>query len=345
MAAAQFDGDTAARERIARHGQEMADANNPQVGERALNITDGTGGEFVPPIYLQDQWIGLPRARRPVADLLSPLPLPPNTDTINIPKVATGTTVAVQTDGGAVNQTGLTDTHVTAAVQTIAGMQDVSQQLVDLSAPGIDTVIWDDITRAYDTQVEQLVLNGAVTNAKGLLQLAGVNSRTYVDATPTVPELYPKLAGGIADVHTNVFESPQAIIMSPLRWAWILASLDASQRPFVVPVGQPGFNALALQNTVAAESVVGQIMGIPVIVSASVPQTLGAGTEDAIIVLRADEVRAWEGESPRLRVFGEVLSGTLQVRFQLYNYYAIMCGRLPKAISTITGTGLIAPTF
>jgi HK97 family phage major capsid protein len=216
---------------------------------------------------------------------------------------------------------------------------------VDLSAPGIETVIWDDITRAYDTKVEALVLTGTVTNAKGLLQLAGVNSRTYVDATPTVPELYPKLAAAIADVHTNVFESPNVIVMGPLRWAWILASLDTQNRPLVVPVGQPGFNAAALQQHVAAEAIVGQIMGLPVVVSATIPQTLGAGTEDAIIVMRADEVRAWEGQTPRLRVFGEVLSGTLQVRFQLYNYYAIMAGRLPKAITTITGTGLIAPTF
>jgi len=172
MAESQFNGSSEARERMERHGKQMQDANNPRVGKRALNITDGTGGQFVPPVYLQDEWIGLPRARRPVADAIGAMPLPPGTDTINIPKVSTGTTVAVQTDGGSVNATDLTDALVTAAVQTVAGQQDVSQQLVDLSAPGIDRVIWDDITRAYDTKIEVLTLNGAVTNAKGLLQVA-----------------------------------------------------------------------------------------------------------------------------------------------------------------------------
>jgi HK97 family phage major capsid protein len=346
MALAQFEQDSAARERIERHGRQMVDSTNPRVGERALNITDGTGGEFVPPIYLQDQWIGLPRARRPIADALGAMPLPPGTDTINIPKVATGTTVAVQTDGGAVSSTDLTDTHVTAAVQTVAGQQDVSQQLVDLSAPGIDQVIWDDISRAYDTKIEVLVITGAVTNAKGINQVAGTTTRTYTDASPTVPELYSKAAGAIADVHTNVFESPNLIAMHPLRWAWILASLDSQNRPLVVPAGQPGYNAMALQNRVAAEAIVGNLQALPVVASASIPTTLGAGTnQDQIYVLRTDEIKFWEGESPRLRVFGEVLSGTLQVRFQLYNYYAVMCGRLPKAISIIDGTGLVAPTF
>ena len=324
----------------------MADATNPNVGERALNTTDTTGGGFVPPVYLQDEWIGLPRARRPFADLLNPVDLPPQTDTIIIPKVSTGVAVAVQTDGGAVQSTDLADTTVTAAVQTVAGQQDVSQQLVDLSAPGIDVVIWDDITRAYDSKIDSLCLNGTVTNAKGVLQVTGTNSRAYTDTTPTVAELYPKIAGGIADVHTNVFESPTAIVMHPLRWAWILSSLDTAGRPLVVPVGQPGFNAAGLQSRVAAENVVGTLQGIPVVLDSQIPVLNGAGTnEDVIIILRDDEVKFWESPSPRLRVFGEVLSNTLQVRFQLYNYYALMAGRLPKAITLVSGTGLTAPVF
>jgi hypothetical protein len=43
----------------------------------------------------------------------------------------------------------------------------------------------------------------------------------------------------------------------------------------------------------------------------------------------------------RTRVLQEVLSGTLQVRLQVYNYVAFMANRRPEAISVISGTGLI----
>jgi hypothetical protein len=43
----------------------------------------------------------------------------------------------------------------------------------------------------------------------------------------------------------------------------------------------------------------------------------------------------------RTRVLQEVLSGTLQVRFQVYNYVAFMGNRPPESISVISGTGVI----
>ena len=43
------------------------------------------------------------------------------------------------------------------------------------------------------------------------------------------------------------------------------------------------------------------------------------------------------------RVLSEVLSNTLQVRLQIYNYCAFMADRRPETISVISGTGVIAP--
>ncbi len=219
---AKYEYNMDAQERIRTHGKEMAKRGlagpiGPDAQERAISTTDGSGGEFVPPVWLQEEWIKLPRAARPIANTLNRQPLPPGTDTINIPKVTAGTAVAVQTDGGAVQSTDLTTGSVTGAVQTIAGQQDVSQQLVDLSVPGIDVVIFDDLTRAYDTQLDTKVISGTVTNAKGLDQLSGTNSRTYTDSTPTVPEFYPKVAGSIGDVNTGIFRPPNVIAMTPLH--------------------------------------------------------------------------------------------------------------------------------
>jgi hypothetical protein len=40
----------------------------------------------------------------------------------------------------------------------------------------------------------------------------------------------------------------------------------------------------------------------------------------------------------------EVLSGTLQVRFQAYNYVAFLA-RYGQSISVVQGTGLASPTY
>ena len=87
LANAQIQGDYEARERLNRHAQEVA--VEPEYKEyRDLNRTDGSGGAFVPPAWLMGQWIELARAGRPTANLFNSQPLPPGTDSINIPKVA-----------------------------------------------------------------------------------------------------------------------------------------------------------------------------------------------------------------------------------------------------------------
>lgn len=336
-------GSTEARERLEAHAREMG---GEAIGEfRAISTTAGAGGEFVPPVWEQQDWIKLPRAGRPIANTLNKPAWIPGTNSINIPKVNVGTKVAVQTDGGAVTSTDLQTTSVTGAVQTIAGQEDVSQQLVDLSVPGIDEVIWDDLTRVYDTTLDGKTISGSVTNAKGIAELAETTEVAFTTGTPTVAGFYKKLAKAIAEVNVGIFAPPTVIGMHPLRWAWILAATDSNERPLVVPVGSPGFNAAAMQDRVAPENLVGSIQGLPVVLDASIPTNKGAGTnQDEVYVYRADQLYLYESP-PRLRVFEEVLSGNLQVRFQLYGYYAAIFGRLPKAISKITGTGLIAPTF
>jgi HK97 family phage major capsid protein len=324
----------------------MAERSRMDPEQRAAPLTQtaGEGGELIAPQYLQDKWIGLPRPGRPIANTLNSQEWI-DTNAINLPKVKTGTTVAVTTDTASVAGGAAQTELVTGQAQIVAGQQDVAQSVVDLSQPGVDVVLFDDLTRNYDQQLDVKVIEGAVTNAKGLANVAGVNGITWTQASPKFSEFYKKIAKAIAEVNEGVFMPPTVIAMTPLRWGWVLSQVDTAERPIVVPVGQPGFNAGAMQDKVAAENIVGSIQGIPVIIDANIPKTKGAGTnQDEVYVYRADQLYLWES-SPTLRIFPEVLSAKLEVRFQLYGYYTPMFGRLPKAISIISGTGLVAPTF
>jgi HK97 family phage major capsid protein len=336
VAEARFGDSPEARERLERHGRETAQ-------ERAISSTAGAGGEFIPPVWMQSEWVNLARASRAVADTFRHIPFQGGTNSINLPKVSGGATVAAQVDAGAVSSTDITTTSVTGAVQTVAGQQDGSVQLVDLSVPGIDEVIFDDLGRAYNAKLDSLVLNGTVTNAKGIDQLASTNGVTYTDASPTGPELYPNIAGGVSQVAGGRFLPPSVVAMHPRRWYWLASQLDSNNRPLVVPSGA-GLNQAAVLERVAAESVVGEILGLPVVLDPNITTTAGGGTEDRIYVYRAEDIYLWETPTPKLRVFEEVLSNTLQVRFQVYGYYAIIAGRYPKAISVVSGTGLAAPS-
>lgn len=342
LAKAQVMQDPEARARLDRHAAEVR--VDPEY--RDLNRTDATGGHFVPPLWLSE-YVELARAGRPTANLVTNLALPPGTDSINIPKVSTGTATAIQAaDNSAVQETDLADTSVQANVKTIAGQQDLSMQLIDQSPFNFDQVVFADLAADYATKVNVQVLSGlnSGNEVKGILTATGVNTVVYTDTTPTVAELYSKIADGIQKVHTNRFMEPQVIVMHPRRWAWFTAAADTTGRPLVTPSGA-GFNGVASFAAVASQRVVGELQGLPVVTDPSIPTTDGTGTnEDVILIMRASDCVLYES-SLRTRVLPEVGSGTLTVRLQVYGYLAFTAERQPKGITKLTGSGLAAPTF
>src|SRR5215470_136820 len=257
-----MDADGGSRDRLMRHAQDVA--SDPEY--RDLNRTDGTGGYAIPPLWLMNQFIDLARAGRAYANLVNGQPLPGGTDSINIPKIATGTATAVQTaDNGAVAETDLTDTFITAPVRTIAGQQDVAIQLLDQSPVSFDEVIFRDLVADYATKVDLQVIAGSGTSGQvtGVRATSGITTITYDDASPSVSKLYSKIADAVQRVHTQRFMPPTVIVMHPRRWAYLLAASDADGRPLVVPSAGNPQNAIATLGAVASEQVVGQMHGLP----------------------------------------------------------------------------------
>lgn len=339
-----MDADGGARERLQRHAQDVATAQE----YRDLNRTDGNGGYFVPPLWLMSQFVELARAGRAYANVVNNQPLPGGTDSINIPKVATGAATAVQTaDNAAVQETDLTDTFINAPVRTIAGQQDVAIQLLDQSPVSFDEVIFRDLVADYATKVDLQVISGSGSSGQvtGVRGTSGITTITYTSATPTVAQLYSKIADAVQRVHTLRFMAPTVIVMHPRRWAYLLAASDSSGRPLVVPDAGNPQNAVATLGTVGSQQVVGQMHGLPVVTDPSMPTNLGAGTnEDVVHVLRASDILLYES-GIRSRVLPEVGSGNLTVRLQVYGYLAFTAARYPASVVEIGGTGLVSPAF
>ncbi len=311
LALAQINQDRSAQARLDRHAEEieLESRTNP-------NRTDGTGGYFVPPAWLMDQYAEYLRAGRTTANVIGSMALPAGTDSLNIPKLATGSTAIIQTaDAASVSSTDVTDSTVSAGVKTIAGQQDIALQLLEQSPLSFDEIIFRDLVADLNMNLDRQVISGsnASGQVKGLLTVTvGNTTVSYIGTTSAA--LYSKIAGAVNTVHTSRFLPPDAIIMHPRRWATFLAATDTAGRPLVVPSAQVPQNAQGTFEGPNSEGAVGSLQGVSVYVDPNVPTNLGASTdEDRIIIIRKSDPLLWEG-GLNTRVLPEILSGTLQVR-------------------------------
>lgn len=342
--AANRRGDREAIERLRRNDRMVAET-------RAISTTAGAGGEFVPPLWLEEQFVALARPGRVTADLCVHGDVPAGTNSINIPKVLTGTAAAVQaTQNSAVQNTDMTTGSISSPVITIAGGQTISMQLVEQSPLNVDDLILGDLAQDYATKLTKQVLSGSGSSgqATGMLTLAGTNAIAWTQATPALGGaggLYASLGAATSAIHTARFLPPTHIVMHPRRWAWALAQSDTANRPMVVPSGQGPNNAAAAPGALAAQGHVGEMLGLPVFTDANLPINVGAGTnQDVVVLARMSDVYLWEG-SVRAEAFEQTFAQNLSLFVRLYNYASFQPGRYPTAISTITGTGSITPTF
>lgn len=328
---AQFNNDFAAKERLARHMQEE------KIERR--DVTSANFAGLVVPQFLTDLAAPFARAGRPTADIARKHQLPPAGLTLSISKVTTGSSVAAQSEGASVSETNMDDTKLDISVNTYAGQQNVSRQALERGT-GIDSLVMADLVRAYHT-----TLNTAVVAE--LLASAG-QTVTYTDASPTVPELYPKLLDAVQKVQTTFYAGPNVIIMHPRRLAMILAAVDGQNRPLAVPVPYAQ-NAVAVGNGAVQYGNSGySIAGLPVVTDATISTAQGAGTnQDTIYIGNSQELHLWEqgaGEPMMLR-FEQPKGAELDVTMIVYGYAAFTANRYPNAWAQINGTGLVTPTF
>jgi HK97 family phage major capsid protein len=335
---ARREGDSEAAERLQRHNAMGLER------ERRDGTTGATSmGSFIPPVWLVNELAERARVGRTLAPFMRNGGFP-TTNSITIPRITTGASVAGQAgENAAVSETDQVTAQLTRSTVTIAGQQDISQQSMDLSPYNVDQIIFGDLRGAYEAELDRQILRGSGTNELlGLNQVAGINAVTYTDATPTVGELYPKVADAIQQIHTARFAAAELVSMAPRRWSWMLAALDSTGRPLVVP--SAGQNSIARFGAELAQGIVGEIQGVPIVITGSHATNLGAGTEDQIVICRPSDVILME-TAIRTRIHEQVLDGTLTLRLQLFTYANLFAGRFPASISTIGGTGLIAPTF
>lgn len=349
MIGATLRNDRASWERLARHQQEVA------VESRDISRTDGAGGDFVPPIYLINEYAEFARAARVTADKATKMALPAGTDSINIPKITTGTRTGFQAADNSstyspASPRDLVTATVTAPVRTISGFENVSIQLVEQSpiAGGLDRLVFGDLMADYALQLNTAVAgnaDGSSNNLRGFTNLGSDSTNgvptTWTETTPTIVNGLASITKAISQVVNNRYRDVEAIIMSASTWYWMAAQVDGQNRPIIVPTGNGPFNAAGVTTAAgAAAGLVGTIYGVPVYVDATLKNAVGTNQSPILVGKFSDSYLFESGV--KTRVLPDVLSANLTVRFQVYGY-AALAHRFDKAVSAISGTGTVTP--
>jgi hypothetical protein len=336
--------DPGSAERLGRHMDEERVERAKYLEQQERAVGTGAFAGLTVPQYLTDLYAPATAALRPFADVgCTHHDLPPEGMTVNISRITTASAVALQaSENAAVQETDMDDTLLTANVQTAAGQQTVSLQAIERGT-GIEDVTVQDLMNRYATTLDSTLLNQAVT---GLSAVA--TATAYTDATPTVPELYPKILGSNAGVEAALLAMgyPTHVTMHSRRWNWLMSQMSSTW-PLMA---QPGIPVQAIgQNNGSAygDGVRGVLPnGLQVIVDNNIGTTLGAGTEDELYVTPKSECHLWEDPAAPMYIRAEqTKAASLGVLLVVYGWFAYTFGRYANGMGKVNGTGLIAPTF
>jgi len=343
--AAAFLGDYEAQSRLARHMAEER-VERAQYLERAAGT--GAFAGLTVPQYLTDLYAPATAAMRPFADACNRHELPADGMTVNISRITTATSAALQaSENTAVSNTDIDDTLLTINVQTNAGQQTLSRQAIERGT-GTEAVVLDDLFRRYQTTLDSTLINQATT---GLAASSTVVA--YTSATPKVVELYPIIIQAQAAVEAAMLDQASGetiTVMHSRRWYWLQNGLSATW-PLIT---QPGIVPQMLgtnYDNVYGSGVRGVLPnGSPVIVdnnvtTAGLAGAVTGGTQDHVYVLDRREAHLWEDPNAPIFIRAEQpAAASLGVLFVLYGYFAATFSRYNQA-QLISGTGTVTPAF
>jgi HK97 family phage major capsid protein len=295
-------GDDDAARRLAEHN-------------RALSTGTGNAGAgVVPPHWLVEEFETLARQGRALASAVRNIGLGSDPRPITLPKQTTGTDSEI-VEQSAENAATEDDDAWASDVDTVTpkpttGIQIVSRQMLDMSSPAIDALIYGDMIAAYNLKVEKKVGAAMVTAAGTAVTTFATNAafNTDQDASDAV------IDAAIAVRNTRKLRA-DLIAMGVVRYGEFLKLKDADGRPLIPGASEGPMNAIG----VGTVQVDGRINGLGVIATDGV--STGSFPE-SIIVARAADTILFESDTLRFR-YEEPL-GPESVKLGIWGYTAVI---------------------
>jgi len=348
---AQREGDAEAVKRLERHVVEMRyelprletrrareqESATSELGVEYRTTPVPTSSNFAPPLWLVEDLATAPRPERVVSRLVTNLDLPAGVQSVNIPRLKTGTVAQTNTSASAVAAQDLEDAAVSGQVCLIVGEQDIALQLLEQSGAGlkhVDVLIWKDLLNAADATLEEQVIDGGglTKELQGIVGLTGKGTVTYTSGSPTGQAIFKPLGETMGLTANNRKLPPTCFVCRSGFWAWLGTSEDEQKRPFGLP--------LDFTSSTTSQPI-GLTLGLPTYLSEGIPVNL-SGNQQVVICARPEDSYLFTS-APHLSLYEDITSGTLEARLQL-RFYCALLHRYPASYTTLGGTGLAQQT-
>jgi HK97 family phage major capsid protein len=275
---------------------------------RALNTTDDGPG-VVPPRWLTEEFAEIARQGRSLANVVRNIPLGDDPRPLTLPKQTAGAGVAEQSvENSEVDDTDAWDSSTdTVTPKPTSGAQIVSRQMLDMSSPAIDQLIYSDLIGDYNDKVEAKV--GALIMATGTA-LAAIEGESV---PVTNPLHFAKQALRAAVAVRQARKRPANILaMSVGRHGEFLNLTDSTGRPLIPEDSAGPMNVMG----VGSVQVDGRFRSLGMIA------TEGMTDDDIFAAVRSSDVLLFESNMLRFRY--EEPDGPESVRLGIWAYTAVL---------------------
>jgi HK97 family phage major capsid protein len=304
MYRSSFSDDRDAAQRLAEH-------------HRALTTT-GAGVGIVPPKWLTDEYAALTRQGRSLANAVRNIPLGRDPRPMTLPKQTAGADSANPAEQAAENDPTPGADKFATNVDTVIpkptrGLQTVPRQLLDMSSPAVDALIYGDLIAEYNRQVESKV-GIAVIAASGAAVTTFATENAFKGTAPAVPA-----GDAIVDSAIAVWDARKLaadiLAMSIKRWGAFKKLRDTTGRKLILPESAGPMNI----DGVGTVQAVGEYEGLAIVVT----ESLNIGPyPDNFLTLRGADTLLFEGDEMRFRY--EERSGPESVELGIWRYTAVL---------------------
>lgn len=295
---------------------------------RALS-TQVSGAGIVPPRWLIDEYEALARQGRVVAEMVRHIPIT-NPAPMTLQRQTAGTDAVLAQQATENTHPSETDAFATTVdvvtPKPVSGIQVVSRQMIDMTNPAADSLIYGDMLSVYNRKIEDSVTAALIT-------AAGAPVTTYAsDATNFTAAA---AEDGITDAAISVWNSRKlpadALAMRISRWGRFSKFRDtAGRRLYPADDGQlvnvSGRGSIQVPGTVGGLAVAATDgLGIG-----------GATYPESIIVFRSGDTILFEGNLLRFRY--EEVSGPESVKLGVWAYSAVIVRQAANSVRRVVIT-------
>lgn len=285
-----------------------------QEHQRALS-TGVAGAGLVPPRWLTEEYAPLARQERGIANAVRRIDLGDDPRPMTLPHQTAGTDAILAEQ--ATENTHPTETDAFATSTTTvtpkptSGIQVVSRQMIDMTTPAVDELIYSDMLAVYDEKVEAAV-------CAALVAAAGAATVTF--ATEAAFNTGEDALDAVITTEFAVWEArklpPDLFVTRIGRWGKFRKLRDTTGRSLIPPefARQQMVNVNGV-GTIAAR---GQIEDLAVI------PTGGLGTTaypESMLAARARDTILFEGAVQRFRF--EEVAGPESIKLGIWAYTAV----------------------